>query len=78
MFVRREKLLCPDLESKVRVTVAITTLLLGALDVGNTLVAKEGIMQMILVMAGTDDELQQVCDLHAFGCVNWNSNEYRS
>jgi DUF1009 family protein len=44
----------------VRVTVTITTLLLGALDVGNTLVAREGIMEMILVMAGTDDELQQV------------------
>ncbi|KAF4517506.1 hypothetical protein B566_EDAN006506 [Ephemera danica] len=56
----KEKLLSPDIESKVRVIVTITTLLLGALDVGNTLVAREGIMEMILVMAGTDDELQQV------------------
>lgn len=39
--------------------VAITTLLLGPLDVGNAIVAKEGILEMILVMAGTDDVLQQ-------------------
>lgn len=39
--------------------VAITTLLLGPVDVGNAVVAKEGILEMILVMAGTDDLLQQ-------------------
>lgn len=44
---------------QVRVVVAITTLLLGPLDVGNSVVAKEGIMEMILVMAGTEDPLQQ-------------------
>ena len=43
----------------MRVVVAITTLLLGPLDVGNNVIAKEGILQMILVMAGTDDVLQQ-------------------
>lgn len=43
----------------MRVVVAITTLLLGPLDVGNAIVAKEGILEMILVMAGTDDLLQQ-------------------
>ncbi|CAD1478878.1 unnamed protein product, partial [Heterotrigona itama] len=55
----KDKLLTPDIESKVRVVVAITTLLLGPLDVGNTIIAKEGILEMILVMAGTDDVLQQ-------------------
>ncbi|XP_071639799.1 protein unc-45 homolog B-like [Temnothorax longispinosus] len=55
----KDKLLSPDIESKVRVVVAITTLLLGPLDVGNAVVAKEGILEMILVMAGTDDVLQQ-------------------
>ncbi|XP_012252910.2 protein unc-45 homolog B [Athalia rosae] len=55
----KEKLITPDIESKVRVVVAITSLLLGPLDVGNTVIAKEGIMEMILVMAGTDDILQQ-------------------
>lgn len=55
----REKLLGSDIESKVRAVVAMTTLLLGPLDVGNTMIAKEGIMEMVLVMAGTDDILQQ-------------------
>ncbi|XP_054014557.1 protein unc-45 homolog B [Hylaeus anthracinus] len=55
----KDKLLTPDMESKVRVVVAITTLLLGPLDVGNTIIAREGILEMILVMAGTDDLLQQ-------------------
>ncbi|XP_032675627.1 protein unc-45 homolog B [Odontomachus brunneus] len=55
----KDKLLTPDIESKVRVVVSITTLLLGPLDVGNAIVAKEGILEMILVMAGTDDMLQQ-------------------
>ncbi|CAH0713857.1 unnamed protein product, partial [Brenthis ino] len=55
----KEKLLTPDLESKVRVTVAITSLLRGPLDVGNYVISKEGIMEMILVMAQTEDLLQQ-------------------
>ncbi|XP_076249019.1 unc-45 myosin chaperone [Calliopsis andreniformis] len=55
----KDKLLAPDIESKIRVVVAITTLLLGPLDVGNTIIAKEGILEMILVMAGTEDILQQ-------------------
>ncbi|XP_049879215.1 protein unc-45 homolog B [Pectinophora gossypiella] len=55
----KDKLLTPDLESKVRVTVAITSLLRGPLDVGNYVISKEGIMEMILVMAQTEDPLQQ-------------------
>lgn len=55
----KDKLLAPDLESKVRVTVAITALLRGPLDVGNAVISKEGILDMILVMAQTDDHLQQ-------------------
>lgn len=55
----KEKLLTPDLESKVRVTVAITSLLRGPLDVGNYVISKEGIIEMILVMAQTEDLLQQ-------------------
>lgn len=38
---------------------AITTLLLGPLDLGNHLIAKEGMLEMMLVMAGTEDILQQ-------------------
>lgn len=55
----KEKLLAPDLEAKVRVTVAITSLLMGATDVGNSIISREGILPMILVMATTDDVLQQ-------------------
>ncbi|KAH8369297.1 hypothetical protein KR009_007455 [Drosophila setifemur] len=55
----KDKLLSPDMESKVRVTVAITALLNGPLDVGNNIIARDGILQMILAMATTDDELQQ-------------------
>ncbi|KAL3270781.1 hypothetical protein HHI36_021305 [Cryptolaemus montrouzieri] len=55
----KDKLLSPDLESKVRVVVTITSLLRGPLDVGNAIIGKEGVMQMILVMANTDDVLQQ-------------------
>ncbi|XP_024875499.1 protein unc-45 homolog B-like, partial [Temnothorax curvispinosus] len=54
-----DKLHSPDIQSKVRVVVAITTLLFGPSDVGNAVVVKEGILEMILVMAGTDDVLQQ-------------------
>uniref|UniRef100_A0A1B0FL09 Protein unc-45 homolog B n=1 Tax=Glossina morsitans morsitans TaxID=37546 RepID=A0A1B0FL09_GLOMM len=55
----KDKLLAPDLESKVRVIVAITSLLTGPLDAGNQIVAREGILQMILAMATTEDVLQQ-------------------
>lgn len=55
----KEKLLIPDIESKVRVTVSITSLLQGPLDVGNQVISKEGILEMIIVMAGSDDKLQQ-------------------
>lgn len=55
----KEKLLAPDLEAKVRVTVAITSLLMGAVDVGNAIISREGILPMILVMATTEDVLQQ-------------------
>lgn len=42
--------------------VIVTTLLLGPLDLGNQFIAKEGILEMMLVMANTDDVLQQkVC-----------------
>lgn len=54
-----DKLLNPDFESKVRVIVALTSLLLGPLDVGNTIFARDGIMQMILTMAGDETILHQ-------------------
>lgn len=55
----KSKLITPEIESKIRVVVALTCLLLGPLDVGNTIVARDGMLEMILVMANTDDKLQQ-------------------
>ena len=55
----REQLRTPGMESKIRVVVAVTTLLLGPLDVGSSIVSKEGVLEMILVMANSGDFLQQ-------------------
>ncbi|ODN02889.1 Protein unc-45 B [Orchesella cincta] len=49
----------PDFESKIRVTALITLLLNGAPDVGNTMIGKQGILQMILVMANSEEYIQQ-------------------
>jgi tetratricopeptide (TPR) repeat protein len=49
-----------DIESKVRATAVITTLLTGPIDVGNHCLAQPGLVEMMLVMAGSDDdEVQQ-------------------
>ncbi|EEC07974.1 heat shock protein 70 (HSP70)-interacting protein, putative, partial [Ixodes scapularis] len=48
-----------EIESKVRVTSAITALLLGPLDVGNQCLATPGVVEMMLAMAGSEDEVQQ-------------------
>lgn len=68
-----DKLLTPDHESKVRVTVAITSLLLGPLDAGNTMISKEGIMQMILAMAQSEDVLEQKVRRHSFWYIHYQS-----
>ena len=54
-----DKLLTPNIESKVRVIVALTCLLRGPLDVGNSIISREGILEMILVMGNSEDGLQQ-------------------
>lgn len=53
------KLRDPEIESKIRVTSAITALLLGPLDVGNNCLAAPGVVEMMLAMAGSEDEMQQ-------------------
>ncbi|KAF6206736.1 hypothetical protein GE061_017972 [Apolygus lucorum] len=53
------KLITPETENKVRVVVALTTLLLGPLDVGNIIVSRDGMMTMIFAMADSDEVLQQ-------------------
>ncbi|XP_054707044.1 protein unc-45 homolog B-like [Uloborus diversus] len=54
-----EKLKGPDIESKVRATAVITALLQGPLDVGNHCLGQKGVVEMMLAMANSDDELQQ-------------------
>lgn len=49
----------PDLESKIRAVLVITCLLNGPIEVGNQCLAKQGIVEMMLAMASSDDELQQ-------------------
>ena len=55
----QEKLLSPDTESKVRLVAAVTTLLLHAPELGNTQI-KEGLLEMMLVMARSEDYIQQL------------------
>jgi len=55
----QEKLMDPGLESKVRVVVAITTLLLNAPELGNSQL-KEGLLEMMLVMARSEEYIQQL------------------
>ncbi|XP_071568471.1 protein unc-45 homolog B-like [Temnothorax nylanderi] len=57
-----DKLCSPNRDSKVRVVVAITTLLLGPLDVADAIITKENILKMILAMSETDDKLEQKVD----------------
>ena len=52
-------LIAPDIESKMRAILVITCLLNGPIEVGNQCLSKQGIVEMMLAMASSDDELQQ-------------------
>merc|ERR1719167_1724369 len=56
----KEKLMDPSLESKVRITTAITTLLKHAPDLGNSQLTKEGFLQMLLAMAQSEEYIEQL------------------
>ena len=56
----QERLMDPSMESKVRCVVAITTLLQNAVEIGQAQIAKEGILQIMLTMANSDEYLQQL------------------
>jgi len=56
----KEKLMDQGLESKVRITVAITTLLKHAPDLGNSQLTKEGFLQMLLAMAQSEEYIEQL------------------
>merc|ERR1719234_39012 len=55
----QEKLMDPGIESKVRVVVGITTLLTNAPELGNSQL-KEGLLEMMLEMARSEDGVQQL------------------
>lgn len=54
------KLMDPSLESKVRITTAITTLLKHAPDLGNAQLTKDGFLQMLLAMAQSEEYIEQL------------------
>ena len=56
----KEALMDPSLESKVRITVAVTTLLKHAPDLGNSQLTKDGFLQMLLAMAQSDVYIEQL------------------
>ncbi|XP_024879660.1 protein unc-45 homolog B-like, partial [Temnothorax curvispinosus] len=60
----KDKLLSPSTESKVRVVVVLTTLIFGPIEIADAIIFKEGMVEMILAMAETDDVLQEkvVCE----------------
>ena len=59
-FACREKLLDPTIESHVRAVVAITTLLKNAPELGSGQIGKDGVLQMMLSMAQSEDKVQQI------------------
>ncbi|XP_031638341.1 protein unc-45 homolog B [Contarinia nasturtii] len=67
----KDKLLDPELEEKVRVVVVITAILTCAMDVGATIIGREGILQMVLAFAQSDDVLQQrvACECIVAACL---------
>ena len=51
LCLNRSKILEPSIESKVRVVVAITTLLKHAPDLGTSQLTKDGMLEMMMGMA---------------------------
>lgn len=67
----KDKLLDPEMEEKVRVVVVLTSVLTCAPDVGSSIVSREGILQMVMAMASSDDVLQQkvACECIVAACL---------
>ena len=60
-----EKLSQPSTESCVRAVVGITTLLNGCPELGQGQISKDGVLNMMLTMAKTDDYVQQLAAVEA-------------
>lgn len=71
LFLSADKLLDPELEEKIRVVVVITSILTFAMDVGAAIIGREGILQMVLAFAQSDDVLQQkvACECIVAACL---------
>lgn len=67
----KDKLLDPQIEEKVRVVVVLTSILTCAIDVGTVIISRDGILQMILAMAQSEDVLQQKvsCECIVAACL---------
>ena len=61
----QDKLLDPSMESKVRCTVAITSLLKNAVELGMGQISKDGVIPMMLEMAKSDNYVMQVAAAEA-------------
>ncbi len=48
------------LESKLEAVMALTALLQGPFDVGNRILGKEGVLEIILAMADSNDAIHTV------------------
>ena len=56
----REKFNVNTMESNMEAVAAITALLQGPFDVGNGLIGREGVVEVMVAMAGSYDVLHQV------------------
>ena len=61
----QSKFLEPATEAHVRATVAITTLLKNAPELGSGQIGKDGVLGMLLGMAQSDDKIQQIAAAEA-------------
>ena len=56
----RLKLVDQETESHIRAVVAITTLMKNAPDLGSGQIGKDGVLQLMLAMARSEDKVQQI------------------
>ncbi|XP_071568470.1 protein unc-45 homolog B-like [Temnothorax nylanderi] len=70
-----DKLRSSDIDSKVRIVLAITTLIFGPLDVVDVIIFEKLISDMMLIMSKTNDVLQQkvVCECIVAAIIKYNT-----
>ena len=60
LLTLRLKLVDQETESHIRAVVAITTLMKNAPDLGSGQIGKDGVLQLMLAMARSEDKVQQI------------------